>query len=113
MLWKHGEATVAQVVEHIGRSRPVTYTTVLAAMQKLEKKGWLAHRSEGRAYVYRPTRSKDAVGVKLLRELFHLNFRSDARLLLSSLLAEESLSDEELRELRALIDQKRKERRDE
>jgi predicted transcriptional regulator len=110
VIWELGEARVAQVVEQIGRCRHVSYTTVLVAVQKLEKKGWLLHRSEGRAYVYRPTRSRDAVGTTLLRDLLHTVFQGDPRLLLSSLLDGESLSDAELCELRALINRRRKER---
>jgi BlaI family transcriptional regulator, penicillinase repressor len=110
VIWELGEATVAQVVEQIGRRRHVSYTTALVAVQKLEKKGWLTHRSEGRAYVYRPRRSKDAVGKTLLRDLLHGAFQGDPRLLLSSLLDEKSLSDAELRELRTLIEQRRRER---
>ncbi len=57
-VWQRGEATVADVVGHLGRRRPMAYTTVLVAMQKLEKKGWLTHRTQGRAYVYQPARSQ-------------------------------------------------------
>jgi BlaI family transcriptional regulator, penicillinase repressor len=110
VIWELGEATVAQMVEQIGRRRHVSYTTVLVAVQKLEKKGWLAHRCEGRAYVFRPRQSKDAVGRTLLRDLLHGAFRGDPQLLLSSLLDEESLGDAELRELRALIERRRRER---
>jgi BlaI family transcriptional regulator, penicillinase repressor len=110
VIWELGEVTVAQVVEQIGRRRHVSYTTVLVAVQKLEKKGWLAHRSEGRAYVFRSRRSKDAVGKTLLRDLLHGAFRGEPRLLLSSLLDEQSLSDAELRELRTLIERRRRER---
>jgi BlaI family transcriptional regulator, penicillinase repressor len=110
LIWESGEATVGQIAERIGRQRRVSYTTVLSAVQKLEKKGWLAHRAEGRANVYRPTRSKNAVGSSLLRDLLHTAFQGDPRLLLSSLLDEKSLSDADLCELRALINRRRKER---
>ena len=56
MVWDLGEATVSQIHEQILRRRKVTYTTALVAMQKLDKKGWLTHRREGRANVYKPAR---------------------------------------------------------
>ena len=108
LVWERDEATVAQLVEAIGQRRPVTYTTVLSAVQKLEKKGWLEHRSEGRAYVYRAVRKKTDVGGSKLRELLKTAFSGDSRLLLSSLIDEARLSDEELAELRKLIDERRK-----
>lgn len=108
LVWAMEEATVAQLVEAIGKRRSVTYTTVLSAVQKLEKKGWLKHRTEGRAYVYRAARQKADVGGSRLRELLKTAFSGDPRMLLSSLIDEARLSDEELAELRQLIDERRK-----
>jgi BlaI family transcriptional regulator, penicillinase repressor len=113
LAWQHGEVTVAQVAEAIGRRRRVTYTTVLSAMQKLEKKGWLKHRSAGRAYIYSPTRNREQVGGRTLKELLKTTFQGDSRLLLASLLEETRLSDTELKELRQLIDTRRQETRHE
>jgi BlaI family transcriptional regulator, penicillinase repressor len=113
LAWEQGEVTVAQVAEAIGRRRHVTYTTVLSAMQKLEKKGWLRHRTAGRAYIYSPTRNREQVGGRTLKELLKTTFQGDPRLLLASLLEETRLSDAELKELRHLIDTRRKETRHE
>ena len=66
LVWAKKEATVAQLVEAISEQRSVTYTTVLSAVQKLEKKGWLEHRTEGRAYVYRAVKEKEDVGADLV-----------------------------------------------
>jgi predicted transcriptional regulator len=111
-VWELQEATVAQIVQKISQRREVTYTTVLAAMQRLEKKGWITHRSEGRAHVYRPVRSRQAVRRGALRELLESVFQGDPRLLLANFLDEQPRSDAELVELRDLIEQRRKERRD-
>ena len=111
LVWEMGEASVSQLVDRIGKKRHVTYTTILAAMQKLEKKGWLTHRSEGRAYVYRAVKSKVSVNTKLLKDVLKSAFGGDAHLLLCDLLDECPLGDEELLRLRKSIDKKRKERR--
>ncbi len=108
LVWEREEATVAQLVESIGKRRSVTYTTVLSAVQKLEKKGWLKHRTEGRAYVYRASLKRTEVGRSKLRELLKTAFSGDPRLLLSSLIDDTRLSDADLSELRALIDERRK-----
>ena len=109
LVWQQKEATVAQLVEKICRRRTVTYTTVLSAVQKLEKKGWLKHRSEGRAHVYYATRDRREVGSRTLRELLRTAFSGDVRLLLASLLDDVRLSDADLKELRRLIEERRKE----
>lgn len=108
IIWDRQEATVALLAELIGQRRSVTYTTVLSAVQKLEKKGWLEHRTEGRAYVYRAARQRTDVGRSTLRQLLDSAFSGDPRLLLSSLIDETQLSDAELAELRQLIDARRK-----
>jgi predicted transcriptional regulator len=110
LVWQRGEATVAELVERISQDRPVSYTTVLVATQKLEKKGWLVHRTAGRAYVYRPVHSRQQVRRRLLRDLLHSAFRDDPRLLLASLLDESPMDDEQLEELRKLIEEHRKEK---
>ena len=113
IVWNLGEATVAQVHERITRRRKVTYTTVLVAMQKLDKKGWLKHRREGRAYVYQPGRSRETAHGNLLKDLLKQAFGGDPQLMLSRLLDQHPMSDTELSELKKLIDAKRRETSDE
>ncbi len=113
LIWERGEGTVAQLVQQISEQRPVSYTTVLVAMQKLEKKGWLKHRTAGRAYVYSPVRSRMEVHGGLLRDFLQSAFCGDPRLLLASLLEESPMTDDQLNELRQLIEQRRKESQDE
>ena len=110
LIWRQSEATVAQLWDVIGQRRTITYTTVLSAVQKLEKKGWLKHRSAGRAHVYFATRGKEEIGGRSLRELLKTAFGGDPKLLLTSLLDDPKLSDAELSELRKLIDERRKNR---
>jgi BlaI family penicillinase repressor len=111
-VWELGEATVSQVREKLDRQPPPAYTTVLSVMQKLEKAGWLKHRSEGRTYVYLPTRSRDEAGANTLRTFIDRVFRGDPLLMFQHLLDDEELSAEELGELRKMIDRKRKSGRD-
>jgi predicted transcriptional regulator len=113
LVWRQREATVAQLLDTIGKRRAITYTTVLSAVQKLEKKGWLKHRTAGKAYVFFPARERLEVGGRTLRELLKTTFGGDPRLLLTSLLEDTRMSDAELKELRNLIEQRRKETRHE
>ena len=106
-VWQQGEATVADVVQHLGRRRPITYTTVLVAMQKLEKKGWLTHRTQGRAYVYQPARSQAKAQAGALREILEAVFGGDPKLLVTQLLDSRPWTADELADLRRLIEQRR------
>jgi predicted transcriptional regulator len=112
-VWDRGEATVADVVEYLGRRRAITYTTALVAMQKLEKKGWLTHRAAGRAYVYSPVRSRSKTQVGILREMLDAVFGGDPKLLVSQLLDARPWSSNDLADLKKLIEARRKESRHE
>ena len=109
-VWDKGEATVAEVAEHVGRRRPVVYTTVLVAMQKLEKSGWLKHRVEGRAYVYRAARSRAGAQAGLLTDVLDAAFGGNPKLLVSQLLDARAWTPEELTEIRQLIEKHRKQK---
>lgn len=110
-VWARGEATVADVVEHLAARRPATYTTVLVAFQKLEKKGWLTHRSAGRAYVYRPVRTRQHAQAGVLSEMLDGVFAGDPKLLVSQLLDARPWTPDELSQMRRLIEARRKEKR--
>jgi predicted transcriptional regulator len=108
-VWELGEATVQQVLDRLSRAKPLAYTTVLSAMQKLEKAGWLKHREEGRTYVYLPTRSRQEEGRNSLRKFVDRVFGGDPLLLFQHLLEDRELSAEDLAVLKKMIDQRRKE----
>src|SRR5215469_11858093 len=112
-VWRLGEATVQQVRDELAKTKSLAYTTVLSAMQKLEKAGWLAHRSEARTYIYFARHSRQQAEVSALRAFTRRVFRGEPLRLFQHLLEDEQLADEDLAELRKHIDRRRKERRNE
>jgi len=108
-VWELGEASVHQVRKRLGQKKKLAYTTVLTAMQKLEKAGWLQHRTQGKSYIYLPTRTREEADAKSVRKFMERTFDGDALLMFQHLMRQGKLSDEELRELRKMIDEKRKE----
>jgi len=109
-VWELGEATVQQVLARTGRDKALAYTTVLSAMQKLEKRGWLRHREEGRAYIYLPTRSLEEESKSSLRKFIATVFGGDPLVLFQHLLDDEELSTKDLAALKKMIEKRRKER---
>jgi len=114
LLWQMSEATVRAVQSALAEDRPEdeapAYTTVLTTMQKLQKAGWLTFRREGRAYVYRPARSRDEEGGSALKRLVDDAFRGDAMAAVLQLLAAEDLGDAELDRLQRMVDEARRSR---
>ena len=111
VVWELGEASVHDVRDRLSRKKKLAYTTVLTAMQKLEKAGWLRHRTQGKSYVYIPTRTREEAGAKSVHKFVKRVFDGDPVLMFQHLMHESSLGDTELRELRKMIDNKRKEKK--
>jgi len=57
-LRAEGEATVSQVHESLAGPRARALTTIATMLSKMEKKGVVRHRNEGRLFIYRPTVSE-------------------------------------------------------
>ncbi|HEX5759443.1 MAG TPA: BlaI/MecI/CopY family transcriptional regulator [Thermoanaerobaculia bacterium] len=103
VLWERGEATVADVHEALAAARGLAPTTIATMLQKLERKGVVDHRIEGRRFVYRPLISEDQVTRSMVSELTTQLFRGDVTALVSHLLSEHDVDRAELARLRALI----------
>ncbi len=112
-VWKLGEANVHQVRDRLAQKKQLAYTTVLSAMQKLEKAGWLRHRAEGKSYVYLPTQTRDQAGAGSVRQFLNSIFAGNAIALFQHLIREGNLSADELGELKHLIEQKERETKEE
>jgi len=108
IVWTLGEASVNQVKTKLAR-RKLAYTTVLSVMQKLDKAGWLTHREEGRAYVYRPVVTRAEAGRSSLRQFIDRVCGGDPITMFQHLLDDQELSAADLAELRKMIDKRRKE----
>lgn len=68
-LWKRGSATVRDVVEDLGHTRALAYTTVMTIMTRLHAKGLLERVRDGKTYVYRPAFSREEHRERLSRDL--------------------------------------------
>src|SRR5271154_6524142 len=59
ILWRRGESAVTDLVSALPEGEPLAYNSVLTTIRILEQKGYVAHRQEGRAFVYRPAVAED------------------------------------------------------
>jgi len=101
VLWDRESATVAEVREQLADS--LAYTTVLTVLRTLESKGYVRHTGQGRAHRYHPLVKRAAAGRSALRRLVEKVFDGSPELLLTQLVSDKNLSDEELRRLRKLL----------
>ena len=103
ILWDLQEATVRQVYEEARKDHPIVQNTVQAFLRTMEQKGLVSHRTEGRAFIYRPVLPKDKAGRRLLSGLLDQVFDGAVDQLVQSALSLRRPSKSELDRLRALV----------
>jgi BlaI family transcriptional regulator, penicillinase repressor len=102
-LWRRGEASVTEVHAALEGERGLAPTTIATMLRKLEDKGAVTHRAEGRKFIYRPAVSEAAVRRTMVGELTERLFRGEVTALVSHLLAEHEVDAEEVERLKAVI----------
>lgn len=105
VLWSDGESTVAEVHRTLEPSHGLAPTTIATMLKKMEGKGVVTHRTEGRRFIYRPTISEDAVTRSMVADLKERLFGGSAAALVSHLLQDHEVDDDELAALRRQIEQ--------
>lgn len=60
--------TVRQVFEALQATREIAYTTVMSTMDNLHRKGWLARKRQGKAFLYWPSLTREEYSAQLMRD---------------------------------------------
>lgn len=111
VLWERGPSTVRQVHEALVGTRETGYTTTLKLMQIMADKRLVDRDESSRTHVYTASMSEAHTQGQLLNDLVDRAFGGSAAALVLRALSTQSTSDEELREIRKLIDEAREDRR--
>jgi predicted transcriptional regulator len=90
---------------------PPSYSAVRAMLVRLEAKGYVRHDLDGQRYLYSATTSHSTARRAALKHYLKVFFGGSPGELMTTLLRQESWTDEELDQLRAEIDRVRKERK--
>ena len=106
VLWEKGASTVAEVREALPDD--LAYTTVLTILRTLEEKGHVTHDEEGRAHRYRALVERAKAEKSAVSKLVKKLFKGSPELLLTQLVADRKLTDDDLKRMRALIDEQLK-----
>jgi BlaI family transcriptional regulator, penicillinase repressor len=107
VLWKRKEATAAQVQAALDADRGLALTTISTLLTRLEKRGVVAHRTEGRQFVYRARVTEGEVRKSMLGTLVESVFKGDPTALVSQLLSARDISPGDLERIHSLIEQAR------
>ena len=104
ILWRRGESAVNDLVAAMPEGEALAYNSVLTTIRILEQKGYVEHRQEGRAFVYRPCVEEQEASRSEVRHLLNRFFGNSRERLLLSLIGDEEISPAELQRLKDAIE---------
>jgi BlaI family transcriptional regulator, penicillinase repressor len=68
-IWQHGPCTAEACREGLASSAPMKDSTIRTVLRRLEEKGYLSHRIEGRTFVYTPLDARQNVAVRAVKNI--------------------------------------------
>jgi predicted transcriptional regulator len=105
VLWQLGPSTVRDVHQALSASQASGYTTVLKLLQIMTEKGLVVRDESQRAHVYASALSERRTQRQLLGDLVDRAFGGSSAKLVLHALSERAASAQELRDIRAMLDQ--------
>jgi predicted transcriptional regulator len=103
ILWRRGESAVNDLVTAMPEGEELAYNSVLTTIRILEQKGYVDHRQEGRAFIYRPIVAEQEASRSEVKHVLSRFFGNSREQLLLTLIGDGEISRDELERLRAAI----------
>lgn len=103
VLWARGETSTADIAEALAAQRGIKHTTVATLLTRLEKRGVVAQRRDGRQLIYRALVSESEVRRSMVAGLLSSLFGGDANALVSHLVDEKDIAPGDLDRLRKAL----------
>lgn len=110
VLWDRETATVREVQEALEPEHALARTTVATMLSRLEDRGVIGHREDGREYRYHALVEKAGVRRSMLAEFTHRVFEGDVPALVGQLLGWEKVGREDIERVRALLEERERDR---
>jgi len=108
VLWQQSEASVSDVHRVVSPQRELAYTTVATMLRKMEAKGLVGHRLEGRSFIYRAAVAEETVSKGMSEHLLEKLFAGSLSEMVNHLLSSREVSRDELSKLEHLIAERKK-----
>lgn len=105
VIWRRREATVVDVHDAIAERTGLARKTVGTLISRLEQQGLLAHREDGREYVYRAMVSRNEVGRATVQNVVARLFGGDVPAFVSHALSANEVQPGDLKRVREMLDQ--------
>lgn len=104
VIWQRGEVTVSEVRAALASKRELARNTVQTMMVRLEERGWLKHREDGRTFIYSAKVPRTtSLGAKVAQMVDRF-FAGSPEDMVTALMEYRGLTPEEARRIRDMID---------
>ncbi len=105
IVWERQEVTVSEVRDALAARRQLARNTVQTMIVRLEDKGWLKHREQGRTFVYSANRPRTvSLGAKVAQMVDRL-FAGSPEEMVTALIEYRGLTADEAERIRDMIDE--------
>jgi predicted transcriptional regulator len=104
LVWQLRQATVQQVCNSLPAGRNIAYATVQTLLRRLEKKGYLRHRTAGKAHVFYPAAKREDVIGRSVNDFLGRLFGGDPIPLMHYLAEHGKITAEDIEALKQLIE---------
>ena len=103
LVWQSGSATVQKVCNSLPPAREITYATVQTLLRRLEKKGYVKHKTVGKAHVFSPAVEQEDVISSAVGSFLDRLFGGDPIPLINYLARHGKISDSDIDRLKQTI----------
>jgi BlaI family penicillinase repressor len=105
-LWAQAPLTVAEILDRVSRRPKPAYTSLMTLVQAMEKKGYIFHEKQGKAFSYYPKLHQQNFTKGEIRRVSERLFGGGPLSLVMNLIQSEQLSKEEVEQLKKLLEEK-------
>jgi len=103
VIWDSGPCSVEAVHQNISHQRRLKETSTRTLLRRLEQKGYLRHKLEGRAYIYRAAEPARSLAARAVRQIIDRFCQGSVEELVSGMVEARALSAREMDQLEEFV----------
>ena len=103
-LWEE-EATIMELTRDLGEEQDWSKSTIITMLGRLEKKGAVAYREEGRTKHFYPLIDREKAAVQETEGFLNKVYQGSIAMMLNAMAGTRGLKEGDIRELRQLLDE--------
>ena len=103
IVWERGEVSASEVRRVLARTRKVARNTVRTLLERMEEKGWITHREDGRTFLYSAAQPRQVTIGQKVQQVVETVCGGSAEALVTALLDYRGLNSQELERIRQML----------